>query len=261
MNKAVYIATSRSRSGKTLVALGLMNILLGKTQKVAYFRPIINDLENQQKDEHIQTMRSYFKIPMEYEDMFVFTRNQIARLLNRGMMDQILEKIIERYKAIEEKFDFVLVDGSDFIIEGSIVEFDLNVEIARNLGIPAVIVEGQNKQSVEELVSQLTLAYKAFREKDVEVLAVIANKVTDNPKMVRDEISFSIEDKDVLSAACAANPKLDSPSMQEINNVLGARVLLGKDYMNNLVEHFQVGAMNTPNFLKQIQSGGLIIAP
>jgi phosphate acetyltransferase len=41
MSKAIYIATSEAESGKSMIALGLMSMLLGKTKKVAYFRPII----------------------------------------------------------------------------------------------------------------------------------------------------------------------------------------------------------------------------
>ena len=34
MNKAVFVATSHARSGKTSVSLGLMNILVGMAKKV-----------------------------------------------------------------------------------------------------------------------------------------------------------------------------------------------------------------------------------
>lgn len=44
-NKGIYIATSESDSGKSLITLGLMSMLLGKTAKVGYFRPIVEDSE------------------------------------------------------------------------------------------------------------------------------------------------------------------------------------------------------------------------
>jgi phosphate acetyltransferase len=45
MNKAIYIATL-SNSGKSIITLGLMSMLIGKTAKVGYFRPIIEDFED-----------------------------------------------------------------------------------------------------------------------------------------------------------------------------------------------------------------------
>ena len=45
MSKSIYIATSEPSSGKSIVTLGLMSMLIGKTAKVGYFRPIIEDIE------------------------------------------------------------------------------------------------------------------------------------------------------------------------------------------------------------------------
>jgi phosphate acetyltransferase len=53
MNKAIYIATSEHNSGKSIITLGLMSMLIGKTAK-GYFRPIIEDFEDGKVDNHIK---------------------------------------------------------------------------------------------------------------------------------------------------------------------------------------------------------------
>ena len=58
MNKAVFVATSHARSGKTSISLGLMNMLTGMTKKVGYFRPVISDAGVGKRDEHIETFLS-----------------------------------------------------------------------------------------------------------------------------------------------------------------------------------------------------------
>ena len=50
MNKAIYIATSEENSGKSVITLGLMSMLMGKTSKVGYFRPIVEDFEEGKLD-------------------------------------------------------------------------------------------------------------------------------------------------------------------------------------------------------------------
>ena len=40
--------------------------------------------------------------------------------------------IVPLRQQLEEQFDFVLVEGSDFSSDGSIIEFDLNIDIAKN---------------------------------------------------------------------------------------------------------------------------------
>lgn len=261
MNKAVFVATSHARSGKTAVSLGLMNILVGMARKVGYFRPVISDPVNGARDEHIETMLSYFNLDQQYEDAFVFTRSQIERLTNQGKQDVVISRIIAQYKALEERYDYILVDGSDFYPEGSILEFEVNLEIPRNLGLPTILVEAQNDLTDEETVTNLCLVYKQFREKDVEVLAAIANKASGDLKKLRDDISLALENDNVLTAAIPANHRLDCPTMDEIRSTLGARVLLGHDYLGNVVEDSQVGAMQAPNFLKTVHNNTLIIVP
>ena len=261
MNKAVFVATSHARSGKTSVSLGLMNILVGMARKVGYFRPVISDPVNGARDEHIETMLSYFNLDQEYEEAFVFSRSQIERLTNQGKQDVVISRIIAQYKALEERYDYILVDGSDFFPEGSILEFEINLEIPRNLGLPTILVEAQNDLSDEELVSNISLLYKQFRERDVEVLAAIANKASGDLKKLRDDISLALENDNVLTAAIPANHRLDCPTVDEIRSALGARVLLGHDYLSNVVDDSQVGAMQAPNFLKTVHNNTLIIVP
>ena len=84
MNKGIYIATLESHSGKSLISLGLMRTLLGKTVKVGYFRPIIDDVEIGKKDNHIDTVLSYFDLKIPYDDTFAFTRSEIIQKRNEG---------------------------------------------------------------------------------------------------------------------------------------------------------------------------------
>ncbi|RZK90145.1 MAG: hypothetical protein EOO62_35485, partial [Hymenobacter sp.] len=42
MTKAVFIAAAEPYSGKSLVTLGLVNMLLGQTRQVGYFKPLID---------------------------------------------------------------------------------------------------------------------------------------------------------------------------------------------------------------------------
>ena len=68
MNKAIYIATSEQNSGKSIITLGLMSMLMGKMAKVGYFRPIIEDIEEGGFDNHIETVIGHFGMDIEFED-------------------------------------------------------------------------------------------------------------------------------------------------------------------------------------------------
>lgn len=261
MNKAIYIATSEANSGKSIVALGLMRMLLGKTAKVGYFRPIIDNINEDEKDNHINTIISHFGLNIDCNDAFAFTRKQFIKKRNKGKESEIFDVIISKYKALEEKNDFMLVEGTDFSGEGSAIELDANILIAKNLGIPAIIVSSGIGKTLDEFISGLHLAYDSFKEKEVEVIAVIANKVQEkNMEIVKEGVELNLP-KDVLVNVIPLIPSLKNPTIKEIAETIDAKILFGEEYINNQTASFKVGAMQLRNYLSYLDQNCLIITP
>ena len=261
INKAIYITTIEPHSGKSIVSLGLMQLLLSKTPKVGYFRPIIDDFEPGQMDNHIKTITSYFNLDLKFEDAYAFTRGEVIAMKNLDQEDEIISKIIEKYKAVEELYDYVLIEGTSFSGEGSLIEFDINVAIARNLGVPAIILASGVDKSLEDLTGSLRIAFDSFKDKGVEVLAVIANKVQEeNAHLVVSNLQKKLPQR-VIVNAIPLNPILANPSIKEIVDVLDATVLFGEDYLNNQAGYFSVGAMQLRNYLTHLKENGLVITP
>ena len=261
MIKAIYIATSEPDSGKSIVTLGLMRLLLGKTKKVGYFRPIIDELPNGVKDNHIETVLTHFDLDLDYEDCYALTGTEVIHKKANGEDGEIFDIIIEKYKSIEDRFDFVLVEGTDFYGEGIFVEFDINVLIAKNLGIPTIIVGNGKDKSIDELASNLHLTYDSFVDKEVKVLSVISNKVNiHKPKLVIQAIQKEIKD-DVIVSVIPLIKNLNIPTIKEIIDELKADIIFGKKKINNQVGGFAIGAMQLRNFLNYIIDDCLVITP
>ncbi|UTN02378.1 phosphate acetyltransferase [Flavobacterium bizetiae] len=261
MSKAVYIATSDHNSGKSIITLGLMSILIGKTAKVGYFRPIVEDFIDGELDNHIETVLSYFNLDIKFEDAYAITKSKLIKKKNKGKIGEVLDLIIEKYKKLEERFDFVLVEGTSFTGEGTSIELDLNVLIAKNLGIPTIILASGVGKTLEELVDNLYLVYDSFKVKDVEVLSVFANKVQpENIELVTKSLQKSLP-ANVLVNTIPLISSLNNPTMQEIVNELDAKVLFGGNYLNNEIGHFSVGAMQLHNYLVHLHDNALVITP
>jgi len=261
MNKAIYIATSEANSGKSIVTLGLMRMLLGETAKVGYFRPIIDDVRKGEIDNHIDTIISHFELDINPDEAYAFTRTQFINKRNEGKEGEIYDTIIEKYKALEEKCDFMLVEGSDYSGEGVVIELDANILIAKNLGIPAIIVSSGLDKSMDEFINGLHLAYDSFKEKEVEVLAVVANKVQpENIDLVKIGVEKNLP-KSVLVNVIPVVPTLSNPTIKEIAEAIGAKVLFGEENINNQSASFKVGAMQLRNYLTHIEENCLIITP
>jgi phosphate acetyltransferase len=261
MNKAIYIATSEHNSGKSIITLGLMSMLIGKTAKVGYFRPIIEDFEDGKLDNHIETVINHFSLNIAFEDAFAITKSKLIKKKNKGKIGEVLDLIIEKYKKLEEQFDFVLVEGTSFSGEGTVIELDMNVLIAKNLGIPTIIVGSGVGKTLDELIDSLYLAYDSFKVKDVEVLAVIANKVQlENIKLVTEGLKSSLP-TDVLVNSIPIIYSLNNPTIKEIVDELRAKVLFGGEFLNNEIGNFSVGAMQLRNYLLHLKEKALVITP
>ncbi|MBF4463983.1 phosphate acetyltransferase [Flavobacterium sp. LC2016-12] len=261
MSKAVYIATSDHNSGKSIITLGLMSILIGKTAKVGYFRPIIEDFVDGEQDNHIETVLSYFNLDIKFEEAYAITKSKLIKKKNKGKIGEVLDLIIEKYKKLEERFDFVLVEGTSFTGEGTSIELDLNVLIAKNLGIPTMIIGSGVGKTLEELVDSLYLVYDSFKVKEVEVLSVFANKVQpENIELVTKGLQKSLP-ANVLINTIPLISSLNNPTMQEIVNQLNAKVLFGSAYLNNEIGHYSVGAMQLHNYLVHLHDNALVITP
>ncbi len=261
IKKGIYITNTESGAGRSVVALGVLKLMLSKLSKVGYFRPIISDCQKGKKDNRIQTMLSYFNLDMEYEEAFGFTLSEAVQFKNLGKEAVLIDKIIAKYKKLEKRFDIVLVEGSDFLSKGMAIEFDLNLEIAKNLSIPTIIVSSARDKEIGEAVSNLNLAVKTCAEKDVKIQAVFMNRVDEtNCDKIKEELQKVIPSETAIGIIPEIKV-LGSPTVQEIYDEIGGKILLGANLMNKQVDKFEVGAMQLRNYLQRIEENSLVITP
>ena len=247
MTKALYVATLEAHSGKSLVVLGLMQLLLGKMAKVGYFRPVIDDVKTGEIDNHINTVVSHFGLDIPFDDAFALTQSQVVDMFNDGRQGDILDTIISKYKELEERFDFMLVEGSDFSSDGSIIEFDLNIDIAKNLGIPVVLIDNARGKTLEEFCGNLESAVNTYIQKGIELLGVVANKVRpENKELVNKRLTAELMGKTVAFTVPRVK-NLSHPTISEILESLNGKVLFGEENLNNQTGSFGVGAMQLHN--------------
>lgn len=261
MTKNIFIATAEPYSGKSIVALGLVNMLLGKTRKVGYFKPIVNYDPKEKKDVHIKTITEHFALPVNYDDTFALTRQEAMHQLENESQGQMMETIISKFKRLEENYDFTVIEGSDFVGEGAAFEFEANVSIAKNLGAPAIIVVSGAEKTTAQVVNAVMTMLRNFEAREVQVLAIIANKI--GPDQVEDVKALLTAQlpKDTILAVIPEDKGLLNPTMKEIYESLGGKLLFGEEYLSNQVDNFVTGAMNLPNFLSHIKENVLIVTP
>ncbi len=261
MSKAIYIATIESHSGKSLVSLGFLRMMLTRSTKVGYFRPVINETEHGHFDNHTKTAINFFNLDLKMSECYAYKQSEVVELLSKGKTDEVIQTVIDKYKKLEDRFDYVLVEGSDFSEDGSIHELDLNLAIAKNLGIPSLIVGSGKKKSIDEFVHSMQITYKAFKNKEVDVIGMIANKVPqDASDTVLKELQKVIPNHlqiDVIPE----NLYLENPTVKEVSEALQGKVIFGEQFIDNTIGSFGTGAMQLRNYLTRIKENALVVTP
>lgn len=261
MKTGIYITNTERNTGRSIVSLGILKLLLTKVSKVGYFRPIINDYPTGKRDNHIETMLSYFNLDMEYKEAYGFTMSQVVKYKNLGQEARLIDQIIGKYKEIEERFDVVLVEGSDFESKGVSIEFDLNVEIAKNLSIPTLLISSSHQKEMKDAVANLDLAVKTYAENDVLIQAVFMNRVPENDMDEMKKELLEVIPEETHIEIIPEVKKLASPTVREIVEELDGEVLYGENLLCKQVDRYSVGAMQVHNFLDRLTENTLVITP
>lgn len=260
MSNNLYIAAAESRAGKSLIALGFMELLSRHVKRIGFFRPIVRS--SSEMDSHIRLISKRYKLPFHYQDMYGIASREAFELMQAGDQDQLFTIIINKYKNLERQCDFILCEGTDF--RGTLVpfEFDINARFANNLGAPILAVINANKKNVDEIAENIHIVRSTLASEKCTLIGLCVNRVADgmvssvNEILSKygagDEINFALPEKDVLQ-------KL---TMRQVVHALGARHIYGDDESLNFdIMDFKVAAMGLEQVLKLVSDQVLVITP
>jgi phosphate acetyltransferase len=259
MSKNLYIATMEPRAGKSVVALGIMEVLSRRLRKVGFFRPVIPDVE---RDNNIDLIQKRYDLKLPYEDMYGYKHTEAQYLTSTGQYDTLLKNILDQYKRLESKCDFVLCEGTDYTGVSSAFEFDFNADVANNLGCPILgVVNGRDK-SAQGISDDLRLVQESFENHGCTTLAMLANRVTPYvAQSVADLLKEQAADA-IPVYIIPEDPTLGNPTVGDVATHMKSRILQGDpDRLNREVLDVKIAAMNLPHFLDYITEGTLVITP
>lgn len=260
MANNIYIAATGPRSGKTVITLGVIELLLRKMNKVGFFRPIVQDSDGVDKD--IALIASYFDLKIPVNQMYGFTTEEATDLASHGKEEEVIEGIINKYNQLKEKCDFIVCEGTDSISASATFSFDINAEISKHLSSSVLLIASGQRKTVDETVQSVEIALASLTRKKGQCLGIIVTR-TDavSGKEIIRRLSEIHASENLLLYAIPEDPSLRRPTIIEIVKELDGTVLWGKNHLNRHVHNFNVAAMQLRNLLPRIEHGDLIITP
>ncbi len=260
MANSLYITPTETRSGKSLIVLGIMQLLLKDIRIVGFFRPIINPPAKGARDHDIDLVLSNFYIGMQYEETYAYTLEEAKQMVNSGRQAEMMETILNKYKALEEKCRFVLCEGTDFAAGSEAFEFDINADIIADIGCPALVVSNGYEKDEDQVVSSCQLAVESLIHRGVDVLALMVNRVTaDALENLKTDLELALSRPEVLVYTIPETPALSRPSVRDLLQPVDAQVLYGRNALENQISECVIAAMLAPNFLDHIKKDCLVV--
>jgi phosphate acetyltransferase len=256
VSRSVYVASPEGLTGKSAVALGLLDALTREVGSVGVFRPLTTTSSGSNEvDLIVDLLVSQPGISQSYDEAIGVTYDAA-----REDPDEALHIIVERFGQLTDRFDVILVVGSDYTDVATGTELSFNAKIAANLGSPVVLVVHGRERTPEQIRAAAASAMAELRANHAHTVAVIANRVDqETAGAIRAELANL---PDVVTAAIPESPLLSAPTFRALVEAADGRLVLGNEaWMDREALSVIVAAMSLPNVLDRLTPDVAVIAP
>jgi phosphate acetyltransferase len=256
VSRSVYIASPEGLTGKSAVALGLLDALSREVGSVGVFRPLTTaGSTSDDIDLIVDLLVNQPGISQSYDEAIGVTYEAA-----REDADEALHVIVERFGQLTDRFDMIMVLGSDYTDVASGTELSFNAKIAANLGSPVVLVVHGRGRSPEQIRAAADSAIAELRANHAQTVAVIANRVDHE---TADAIRAALAGlPDIVTAAIEESPLLSAPTFRALVEAAGGELVLGSQaWMDREALELIVAAMSLPHVLERLNPDVAVIAP
>ncbi|MFH8473240.1 phosphate acetyltransferase [Streptomyces sp. NPDC018000] len=256
MTRSVYVTGIDRGDGRQVVDLGVMELLTRQVDRVGVFRPLVHD----GPDRLFELLRARYRLPQDPSSVYGMDYHEASALQAEQGTDELVSRLVERFHLVAQKYEVVLVLGTDFAATQLPDELALNARLANEFGASVIAVVGGKGQPAESVRAETHNAYRAYTGLGCDVLAMIVNRV-------------AAEDRDVIAERLAArlpvpcsvlpdDAALSAPTVAQITAALGGTVLLGDDSgLARDALDFVFGGAMLPTLLKALTPGCLVVTP
>lgn len=272
--KKLYITSTKQGDGKTMVTLGLMAAFSKRVKEIGFMKPVgLSELKlpDYSIDQDASLIERVFNLHANIRDInpVNLDRDSIDRLSDpakRGGAATLkkplcgLKEITDSFARVSVGRDMMIIKGTVGAACGTVYGFS-NALVARELGAKVLILtSGGVGHPLDEVV--LNLEY--FKSHRIEVIGVVFNKVF--PQEIDKLRTFGEPFLDrfgtKLLGVIPHVKALAVPTMQDIGELIGGKVLAGERHLGNHASKILVGAMSSgiaASYFMDLEENALLI--
>ncbi|MFA5606069.1 MAG: phosphate acetyltransferase [Leucobacter sp.] len=264
MASSIYLTSAEGRTGKSAVALGVLDALRASAPRVGVFRPLIR--AGAERDRVLELLLARATADVPYDACVGVTYEEAAQ-----DPEAALTRIVAAYHRLMGECDAVVVVGSDFTDVAAPTELAYNARIAANLDTPVLLVlSGRSSDRAESLgklpartpqeIAQLAeLGLAELTAEHATLLAALVNRA--DPSRL-DEIRAAVG-RVLPEAPVWAVPEellLIAPSVATVVEAVEGRLVRGSaELLVREVRDLVVAGMSMENVLPRLLEGSAVV--
>lgn len=258
---SLYIGSTGGYSGKSLVSMGIGYKLKKDGFKIGYMKPVgILPI----KVNNILTDNDAWRIyrALELQDSLsdicpVVLTQELAVKSYLKDVKGLLKKIIKSFDILSKDKEVMLIGGYGSIYTGSFLGLQ-GIKVIKSLKAKAIIVVKYEGEYIVDYVMQ------ARKDLGDSFIGIILNRVTEEYKQSVDEyvLPFLKRKKIDVIGVIPHDSIVGSITVEELNEMLGGKVLCCHHKLSNLVEQFLIGAMQVDKaieYFKKTRNNAVIV--
>jgi phosphate acetyltransferase len=249
---AIYVAAPEGDTGKSTIALGILHRLAAAAAKVGVFRPITRVGEN--RDYILELLLAHSSAGLPYEQCVGVSYQQL-----HSDREAAMDEIVDRFHAMAEQCDAVVIVGSDYTDVASPAELSANARIAVNLGAPVLLVVRARQRTTSEVAHVVELCLAELTAQHAHTAAVVANRC--EPSQVA-AVAEALHTFTPPTYVLPEEPLLVAPTVADLQKavngtmVSGDEALLGREVMGVVV-----AGMTAEHVLERLTDAAAVITP
>lgn len=258
---SLYVGSTSGYSGKSLVSMGVGLRLKKDGLRVGYFKPVgilPIKVENILTDKDAWFIYRAFELKDHLSEIcpVVLTQELTVRAYLKDIRG-LLRKIERSFKQLSQDKDIMIVGGSGSIYSWSVLGVS-GLKVIKRLNAKVLLVV---KYEGEFCVDYILQTKKDLGD---HFIGVIFNKVTHEFRQSVDDYIVPFLKRrgiDVIGIL-PHDPLVGSITVEELNEMLGGKVLCCHDRLSNLIERFLIGAMQVDRateYFKMTKNNAVIV--
>ncbi|MFJ4164172.1 phosphate acetyltransferase [Microbacterium sp. NPDC089698] len=277
MAKSILITSIEGHSGKSLIALGVIDALSRATARVGVFRPVTRSSDG--TDDVLEMLLSRTEVGLEAAECIGVGYDEL-----HADPDAALGRILQRYRAVEAQCDAVVILGSDYTDVAAPAELGVNARIAANLGAPVLLVLGgrdtaghgerlgaTGARTPAQLGQLARLGMAELAQERAVLSAIVVNRadaaqreqITTAVSAVVGERPLAADDAaDVPVWVIPEDRSLVAPSVRGVRTALEGRMVRGdEELLDREVLDVVIAGMSMVNVLPRLIESSVVVVP